>query len=106
MAILPNPRHEAFARALAIGKTQSEAYAEAGYRPSEPHASRLAGNGKVVARLAELLGRAATRAVVSVETIAAQLDEDRRLAYAGASQRRGRCVYVEGQVVRVDNRSP
>ncbi|WP_292572072.1 hypothetical protein [Mesorhizobium sp.] len=80
MPSLKNPRHEAFARALAKGKTQAEAYGEAGYQPSEPHASRLASNGKVVARVKELLGRAAERAVVSIETIARQLDEDRQLA--------------------------
>ncbi len=80
MPMLQNPRHEAFAQALAKGKTRAEAYVEVGYKPSEPHASRLASNGKVTARVAELLGRAADRAVVSIETIARQLDEDRQLA--------------------------
>lgn len=78
--MLQNPRHEAFAQALAKGKTRAEAYVEAGYKPSEPHASRLASNGKVVARVTELLGRAAERAIVTIESIARQLDEDRQLA--------------------------
>ena len=81
MPILLNARHEAFARALATGKSQADAYADAGYRPSEPHASRLAGNGKVVARVSELL-EAADKALVTIESIARQLDEDRQLAFA------------------------
>lgn len=80
MPPLQNPRHEAFAQALAKGKTRAEAYVEVGYKPSEPHASRLASNGKVVARVTELLGRAAERALVTIESIARQLDEDRQLA--------------------------
>jgi phage terminase small subunit len=79
--MLTNPRREAFARELAKGKTQVEAYASAGYKSNDGHAARLAGNGRIKARVAELQGKAAERAVVTIETIAAQLDEDRRLAH-------------------------
>jgi len=81
MPVLENPKHEAFAQSLAKGKSQAEAYADAGYAPSEPHASRLASNGKVAGRVAELLAKAADRTVVTVELIAKQLDEDRALAH-------------------------
>lgn len=80
MPALENPKHEAFARALAKGKSQIEAYTEAGYKPDEPHASRLASNGKVAARVEELLEKAAEKAVVTVETIAVELEEARALA--------------------------
>ena len=59
MPALSNARHERFAQELAAGKTQSEAYQEAGYAPSEPNASRLTSNDKVRARVAEIQGRAA-----------------------------------------------
>jgi phage terminase small subunit len=35
MSALDNPKHERFAQELAKGKSQVEAYAEAGYKPSE-----------------------------------------------------------------------
>lgn len=53
MPALTNPRHERFAQGLAKGKTQAEAYADAGYKPSEPNASRLTSNEKVQANRAE-----------------------------------------------------
>lgn len=65
MPALENPKHERFAQELAKGKSQAEAYLLAGYAASEPHASRLASNGKVEGRVAEILERAATRAEVS-----------------------------------------
>jgi phage terminase small subunit len=34
MPVLPNPRHEKFAEALAEGKPASSAYETAGYRPN------------------------------------------------------------------------
>ncbi len=73
MSALENPKHERFAQELAKGRSQAEAYAEAGYRPSEPHASRLASNGKVAGRVAEILERAAIRAEVTVASITERL---------------------------------
>lgn len=73
MSALTNPKHEFFAQALAKGKSQADAYEFAGYKPSEQHASRLASNGKVVARVAEILGRAAVRAEVSIASVTENL---------------------------------
>lgn len=70
---LTNPKHERFAQELAKGKSQADAYAEAGYQPSEPHASRLASNGKVAARVAEIQERAAIRAEITVAGITERL---------------------------------
>ena len=69
MPTLPNPKHELFAQALAKGKTQAESYEAAGYAPSEQHASRLARNGKVSERVAELQSKAAAKTEVTIETI-------------------------------------
>lgn len=73
MPALKNAKHEHFAQALAKGRSQAEAYAEAGYAPSEPHASRLASSGKVAARVAELLERAAVRTEITVANITERL---------------------------------
>lgn len=69
MPALKNTKHERFAQELAKGKSQSEAYAAAGYAPSEPNASRLTRNDKVQARVAELQERSAERAVVTTESL-------------------------------------
>lgn len=69
MAALSNPKHERFAQGLAKGKSQAEAYAEAGYTPSEPNASRLSRNDKVQARVAELQDRGAIRAEVTIASL-------------------------------------
>lgn len=70
---LDNPKHERFAQDIAKGKTQAEAYAAAGYKPSEQHACRLASSGKVAARVAEILERSAIRAEISLATITEDL---------------------------------
>ena len=59
MPVLQNARHETFAQGLAKGMSASKSYREAGYKPSDQHASRLARNGKVRERVAELQGSTA-----------------------------------------------
>lgn len=77
---LSSAKHELFAQELAKGRPQYEAYKAAGYKPSESHASRLASNGKVLARVNELLATAAAETVTTIHDIARQLDEDRTFA--------------------------
>lgn len=73
MPSLENPKHERFAQELAKGKTQNEAYAEAGYKPDDGNATRLTGNDRVVARVAEIQERAAIRSEITVADITARL---------------------------------
>jgi len=80
MAVLKNARHEAFAQALAKGKTQEEAYQIAGYKPNRSHASRLVSKGNVAARVAELQGRLAKKVEVTLESLYGELEEARALA--------------------------
>lgn len=80
MPILPNPRHEAFAQALAKGKTADDAYALAGYRPHRGNASTLRTNQSILDRLAELQERGAKKVDVTLESLALELDEARDLA--------------------------
>jgi hypothetical protein len=77
---LKNPRHERFAQELAKGKSQGQAYRDAGYEGDETAACRLSKNVKVRDRIEELKARAAARVEVTVADIARQLDEDREFA--------------------------
>jgi phage terminase small subunit len=54
MATLKNPRHEAFAQALARGKNATEAHAEAGYKANRSTACQLKRNPSISKRVAEL----------------------------------------------------
>lgn len=80
MPPLDNPRHERFAQELAKGAAASTAYIAAGYKGDRTAASRLSTNVNLQARIAELQSKAAEKAVVTVEDIARQLDEDRAFA--------------------------
>ena len=84
MAPLRNAKHEAFACALAEGKSMSEAYEAAGYKSSRPHASRLATNGNIRGRVAELQDAVATETQVTVESLINEAaDIQRRATKAG-----------------------
>src|ERR1700722_8233448 len=69
MGLLRNIKHERFAQELAEGKSMNEAYEAAGYKPSRPHASRLATNGNIRGRVAELQDAAAAETQVTVESL-------------------------------------
>lgn len=73
MPVLENPKHERFAQELAKGKTQAEAYKEAGYIGDETAACRLSRNVKVTSRVAEIQERAAIRAEITVASITERL---------------------------------
>jgi len=73
MPALENPRHERFAQLLAKGKTATEAYVEAGYRPNDGNAATLKGNQRVADRVSEIQERAATRVEISVASITESL---------------------------------
>jgi hypothetical protein len=54
MSTLLKPKHERFARALAAGRSASQAYADAGYQPCRQNAHRLSSNDDIKQRIAEL----------------------------------------------------
>ena len=80
MPVLTNARYERFAQELAKGRTADEAYVRAGFSKNRGNASRLKSNESVAARIAEIQGKAAEQAIVTVNDIVAQLDEDRLFA--------------------------
>lgn len=76
MPVLDNPRHEAFAQALAKGNSASEAYVLAGYSRNEGNAGRLNRNEQVQRRVAELQAMLLSRMVVDREWVLAKLIEN------------------------------
>lgn len=82
MPALDNPKHERFAQGLAKGMSQAQAYVNAGYKQSEPHAARLARNGKVRARVAEIVDRGAIRTEITLQSLMEEAAEIQRAAVA------------------------
>jgi hypothetical protein len=88
MSILNNPRHEAFAQALARGMSASAAYAEVGFRPHRHNAATLARKKHISVRVAELqeeqlaihqqaTAEAAAKAKVTIESLIAEAEAAR-----------------------------
>jgi phage terminase small subunit len=71
--ILSNPKHEIFAQQVAQGASAISAYVTAGYSKNDSNASRLSGNDKVRARIAELLNEGAAKAGVSIQRVVEEL---------------------------------
>jgi len=80
MGVLKNPKHEAFCQARALGRTQTEAYIDAGFKPNRQHAHRLATTGYIEDRIKELQNKTVEIFEITAAQIAKQLDEDRAFA--------------------------
>lgn len=61
MTVLSNPRHERFCQELAQGKTATEAYELAGFKPDDGNASKLFKRPDVQARVQEITGKIAEK---------------------------------------------
>ena len=80
-----NPRQEAFARSIAEGRCQREAYKRAGYTPTsdsvaDVNASRLLRHAQVQSRVRELQAAQAAASQITAERLLAELEEARSLA--------------------------
>ena len=84
MPVLSNAKHELFCQHLALGKTASEAYEMAGYKPSRSNASVLRAKQNVSDRLSEILQQSERKVVQQIEytrdSILAELEETRQMA--------------------------
>jgi phage terminase small subunit len=91
MPALPNPRHEAFAQALARGKNATAAHEEAGYKPNRSTACQLKQDPRISTRVAELQEEqlalhqqatveAAANAKVTIESLIAEAEAARSKA--------------------------
>lgn len=66
MPALEDPKHEAMAKGLAMGKTADKAYSDAGYRPHRGNASRLSAKESIQRRVVELTEKLAEKAIASI----------------------------------------
>lgn len=82
MPVLSNARHERFAQEIAKGKTADEAYQLAGFKPNRGNATTLKANQSISKRVAEIQGRAAEKAAVSIQSLTDELEEARGIAIA------------------------
>lgn len=85
MPVLENVRHERFAQELAKGKTQEQAYIDAGYAAegARGNAARLIANDSAVAaRVRELQERGAIRVELTLADIIAEIEQARVMALA------------------------
>jgi phage terminase small subunit len=80
MAPLRNTKHERFAQGLAEGRSADEAYSAAGYKADRAHASRLAANGRIRGRVAELQDAAASETQITIESLINEAANIQRLA--------------------------
>lgn len=72
MPVLENARHELFAQGLAVGKSQMQAYIDAGYSANDARAKAsrlLATNGNISARKIELQQGSAKEAQITIERL-------------------------------------
>ena len=77
MTALSNARHERFAQFLAQGKTATEAYELAGYRPIRSNAAQMAHKEHIKERLTQINAEMACRTQITVETLIAESEEVR-----------------------------
>lgn len=80
MPALPNARHEAFVRGLALGKTADQAYEDAGYKRNRFNAARLKTNEHIKNRLSELNNGAAKKVTLDKAWVLDRLMKNARIA--------------------------
>jgi hypothetical protein len=91
MPTLPDPKHEAFAQALARGSSASAAYVEAGYKENRHNAATLARKQHILTRVGELqeeqlaihqqaTAQAAAKTQVTIESLITEAEAARAKA--------------------------
>lgn len=77
-----NPKQQQFVNEYVVDHNAKQAAIRAGYSPrsAEVTGSRLLSNDKVAAQIKRMQAKAAERAIVTVQDIADQLDDDRKFA--------------------------
>jgi hypothetical protein len=84
MPVLSNAKHELFCQQLALGKTASEAYELAGYKPSRSNASVLRAKQNISDRLDEILQESEKTVLKQMEytrdALLSELEKARQLA--------------------------
>jgi len=77
VAVLQNIRHERFAQAIGQGKSQADAYVEAGYKAipvtAKVNGCKLLTNANIKARVKEIQERAAERTEITISSLSQEL---------------------------------
>jgi phage terminase small subunit len=79
--MLSNIRRERFAQLLAEGKTATDAYGEAGFKPNTGNASTMANDPEIVGRVNELKMEHRERHDVTIDALTDELDEAIQMAF-------------------------
>ena len=95
-----NSRQEAFAQAVAAGKTQAEAYELAGFKPNSGNASALAQRPEVLARVTAIQAEQAEIAQRATQIAAERLSIDCEWVMSRLVENANRAM----QAVAVENR--
>jgi len=82
MPALENARHEKFAQELSKGKTATESYVLAGYKPNDGNAATLKGNQRVLERIAELQNAGSMRVEITIASLLQEAGEIQQAAKA------------------------
>lgn len=80
MPQLKNARHEEFCQQVVKGKSQTDAYIAAGYKPNQGNSSVLAARPEIKGRINEIKSIGAKEAAFTVETAIREYEEARALA--------------------------
>lgn len=82
MPVLSNAKHELFAQGVAKGKTQTQAFIDAGYSADTAYnnANRLMENDGIVNRIRELQERMAIKVEITALDIINELEQAREIA--------------------------
>src|SRR5262245_53279852 len=80
MPALKNPRHEAFAQALARGMSAAAAYGQVGFKPHRANAATLARKEHISVRVAELQEEQLAIQQVTIESLIAEAEAARAKA--------------------------
>jgi phage terminase small subunit len=110
--MLTNPRQERFCQYLAQGKTATEAYELAGYRPSRHNAAYLAKKQVIIDRLAQISTPLAKKTQITAETLIQRHDKIYQLALenrqlnAGVSANREISILTGHRIERAEIGAP
>ena len=75
MPALTNPKHERFAQGLFRGKTQIEAYIDAGYKADSGAANRLSGKVSIQQRISEMQDASSIRVEITLASLMQEAGE-------------------------------
>lgn len=102
MTIIDNPKHAKFAQGLAQGKTQENAYIDAGYSENgaRASASRLLTNANISARVRELQAEAEAKTGHSLVKMIEELQEfEKKARHSGQYNAAVKAIMLKARIL-------